>query len=212
MHHLVAPLALPTKITVCFSFSVLLWDSGGYLLWITFPSSLAVWLVIGCGHWQALAGCWRVTAEGDEVPGYLFLPALPVHPWFWQWLNPIPLLRPRLKSRHPNTSLSQGSVNSTSFSVVLVELQPALVRPCRLYHSMRDTLPCLLLFLKRYLFKASLGLHYCVWVPSNCSERGPLFSCIACTSRCNGVSCGARALGHMGFSSCGVNCSAQFSN
>ena len=131
----------PTSLA-CFSFSVLLWDSGGCLLWITFPSSLAVWLVIGCGHWQTLAGCWRETAQGGEVPGYLFLPTLSVHPWCWQWLNPIPLLGPRFKSRHPNTSLSWGSVNSTSFPVGPVELQPALVRPCRLYHSMRDMLPC----------------------------------------------------------------------
>ena len=100
----------PPVSLACFSFSVLLWDSGGCLLWITFPSSLAVWLVIGCGHWQTLAGCWRETAQGGEVPGYLFLPTLSVHPWCWslstQWLNPIPLLGPRFKSRHPNTSLS----------------------------------------------------------------------------------------------------------
>lgn len=158
MHHLVAPLALPTKIIslllfLCPVLGFRRLPSMGYL-----PSSLAVWLVIGCGHWHALIGCWRVTAAGDEVPGYLFLPSLPVHPWFWQWLNPIPLLRPRLKSRHPATSLSQDSVNSTSFSVVPVELQPALVRPCRLYHSMRDTLPCLLLFLKKIFIY--LRLHW----------------------------------------------------
>lgn len=54
----------------CPSLSALLWASTDYLPWAPLLSGF------GCGHWQALVGCWRVTAEGDEVPGYLFLSSL----------------------------------------------------------------------------------------------------------------------------------------
>ena len=37
---------------------------------------------------------------------------------------------------------------------------------------------------------------------SGCGEQGPLSSCSAQISHCGDLSCGARALGHMGFSSC----------
>ena len=58
-------------------------------------------------------------------------------------------------------------------------------------------------------FLASLGLGCRVWGLSSCGERGPLFALVhglpgARASCCSGSSCGAQALGRVGFSSGGV--------
>ena len=61
------------------------------------------------------------------------------------------------------------------------------------------------LFLTIYLFLAALGLCCCTWAFSSCGEQDLLSSCRAWASHCSGFSCSrARALGHTGFSSCGL--------
>ena len=58
---------------------------------------------------------------------------------------------------------------------------------------------------KNYLFLAALGLRCYARAFSSSGERGLLFHCSAWASRCGGFSCcGARALGHTGFHTCGT--------
>ena len=66
---------------------------------------------------------------------------------------------------------------------------------------------CFIIFI--YLFFAVLGLQYCLWTFSSCSEQGLLSSCGVQASCCSGFSCcGAQPLGYVGFSNC---CGAQAS-
>ena len=58
---------------------------------------------------------------------------------------------------------------------------------------------------KRFIYLAVLGLHCCAWALSSCIQHGPLSSWSAWPSHRDGFSCcGARALGPVGFSSCGA--------
>ena len=56
-----------------------------------------------------------------------------------------------------------------------------------------------------YLLLGTLGLCCCAGAFSSCSKWGLLSSCNAKASHCGGFSCcGAQALGHVDFSSCGL--------
>ena len=55
-----------------------------------------------------------------------------------------------------------------------------------------------------YLFMVVLGLHCCTHAFSSCGEWGLLSSYSAWSSHCGGFSCGAQALGCMGFSTLSV--------
>ena len=52
-----------------------------------------------------------------------------------------------------------------------------------------------------YLFLAVLCVHCCTGFFSSCGECGLLSSCRVWAPHCSGFFCGARALGHVGFSS-----------
>ena len=55
------------------------------------------------------------------------------------------------------------------------------------------------------LFLAVQGLHCCTWAFSSCGRPGLLSRCGAQACYRGGFFCfGARALGHVGFSSCGT--------
>ena len=65
-------------------------------------------------------------------------------------------------------------------------------------------------FFKKYMFFKTLFTYLRLWwvfmrgLFSSCSEWELLSSCGARASHCGGFSCGARALGHTGFSSYGT--------
>ena len=70
-----------------------------------------------------------------------------------------------------------------------------------------STLPVVIFFLiymYTYIFIfGCAGSLLLLGLFSSCDEQGPLFSCAACASHCSGFSCcRARALKHLGFSSC----------
>ena len=56
-------------------------------------------------------------------------------------------------------------------------------------------------------FFGSTGSSLLCGLFSSCGEQGLLSSSGAQASHCDGVSCGARVLGHVGFSSCGAQAS-----
>ena len=148
-----------------------------------------------------MGGCLRHVQLFRAVSTWPCVPACSAHP-----SSPLAAQPAGLSSPAANICPSEAVIPfHREIGKLFLEKEDMVSLPLRLSFTLGSVLFFFFNLKKNYLFLAALGLRCYARAFSSSGERGLLFHCSAWASHCGGFSCcGARALGHAGFSTCGT--------